>query len=230
MIDIVSQTPYRIVYHAHYDRMSLLQPPRLGEYQLTISVDSVIMERRTLLLQQGYLSPNQSHCSFASCDTIGSLCVVSCLLRDSNGNVLRENDEKLALELSISDLHHPGLDTMVLSVNETFVNYGNGTCILTCRLQHSGLVTLRVRDVRSQNYLVDSWIRDLKPLAVDMSLSSISTPIPTEWQVQNPLHVEVILMDSYGNRICEPDYQIQVVIHIHMEAISSVYFGCDSHT
>ena len=229
-MDIVSLTPYRVIYRVSYDRMSELQPPQLGEYQLTVSLNSVIMDTRTLLLQQGYLSPNQTRCSFSSCDAVGSICIVSCLLRDANGNVLRENDEKLVLELNISDLHYSSLKTDFLSVNETFINYGNGSCVLVFRLQYAGLMTLRIRDLRSDCYLVDSWVQELKPSAIDISMSSISLPIPTEWQVQNPLYIEVVLMDSYSNRICEPDEQIQVFIHIHMESLSSVRFFLFSYT
>ena len=228
-MDIVSLAPYRVIYRVSYDRMSQLQPPRLGDYQLTVSLNSVIMETRTLMLRQGYLSPNQTRCSFSSCDTVGSICIVLCLLRDANGNILRENDEKLVLELTISDIHST-LNTDFLSVNETFINYGNGSCVLTFRLQYAGFMTLRIRDLRSQHYLADSWVQELKPLAIDISQSSVSTPIPTEWQVQNPLHIEVILMDSYSNRICEPDKQIQVVTLIHMESLSSVRFFLFSHT
>lgn len=228
MIEIVSFHFLQIIYRYSYDRMSEQQPPRLGEYQLIVTMDSVIRDTRTLTLSQGHLSLNHSHCSFSSCDSVGSVCVVTCLLRDANGYILRDNDEKLVLELNISYTHQSSIQSDSISVNETFTNYGNGTCVLTKRLFYAGLITLRILDIRSQHYLSDVLIRQLNPLEPDIHLSFVNSIIPSEWQIQNPLYIELILMDRLSNMICDSGERIQAMIHIHTVSLSSVVSVFDS--
>ena len=175
-------------------------------------------------LLPGQLSISESQCFFYGCRAQNSFCRVSCFLRSINGYSLDQADDHLSLILSITSAHNLRYPQHI-EQSLTMTNHWNGTFSIDVQIVWAGDITLRIRDDTSQQYFMDQFTVHIPLLPLDYSKSYLMSNLAGSYQVGDEVVLEVLLMDSNDNIICNlPNEYIsfpyEVIMELEMESVS----------
>ena len=180
----------------------------LGSYFVNIYFHDLYVNQRPLRLATllpGRISTDQSHCSFTNCDKLDTSCFVSCVMRDSNGHLLREAEDAVNILLEITHVNNLNDPTSNYTQVIPLVSLMNGLYEAAFTIQIAGNALIRVQDVLSQQFLHDSFSALVLRGNVSIAHSRLVTQIPTQLYLTDSLHLEVQLADANGNLFCFDD-------------------------